>query len=341
MALLSPLPVFQFFNDDGSPLVGGLLFSYEAGTSTPTPTFTDSSGNVQNANPIELDTRGQAIVWLNGLVTYKLVLARPGDGDFETPPTDPIWSVDNITAGGQIYSGMMLVWAHGIDTIPAGWFLCDGTNGTRDMRNFFVVGAGDAYAPGDTGGSPTQTTTIGDTTLTIDQIPAHAHAITDPGHSHGITDPGHVHAVTDPGHVHAITDPQHTHTVNDPTHNHGITDPGHQHQLDTLSPFVLGGPNGLTTLAGSPGNFTDTAVTNVTINDAATGITNAAASTGISVNSHTTGLTVNSAVTGIATNTNTTGITTQDTGGDGSHTHTATNTTNLPPYIALCWIAKG
>ncbi|GAI49997.1 unnamed protein product, partial [marine sediment metagenome] len=34
-------------------------------------------------------------------------------------------------------------------TIPSGWHLCDGTAGTIDLRNKFLVGAGDTYNPGD------------------------------------------------------------------------------------------------------------------------------------------------------------------------------------------------
>lgn len=39
-------------------------------------------------------------------------------------------------------------------------------------------------------------------TLTVDQLPAHGHPVTDPGHTHAVTDPGHTHTVTDPGHTH-------------------------------------------------------------------------------------------------------------------------------------------
>ena len=47
------------------------------------------------------------------------------------------------------------MWSGALVDIPAGWAICDGTNGTPDLRNQFIIGAGDTYAPGATGGSIT------------------------------------------------------------------------------------------------------------------------------------------------------------------------------------------
>lgn len=90
---LAPVPFLQFFDDDGEFLVGGLLFTYAAGTVTKLSTYTDSTGNVPNTNPVVLDARGEASVWLPPGTSYKLVLAPPTDTD---PPTDAIWTQDNI-----------------------------------------------------------------------------------------------------------------------------------------------------------------------------------------------------------------------------------------------------
>lgn len=46
--------------------------------------------------------------------------------------------------------GIICLWEGAIVDIPAGWQLCDGTNGTPDLRNKFVIGAGDTYAVNDT-----------------------------------------------------------------------------------------------------------------------------------------------------------------------------------------------
>ena len=67
--------------------------------------------------------------------------------------------------------GIIVLWSGAIADIPAGWALCDGTLGTPDLRNKFIVAAGDTYAPGDAGGSVN-----------------HGHAFTGDGHSHDLLD---------------------------------------------------------------------------------------------------------------------------------------------------------
>ena len=52
-----------------------------------------------------------------------------------------------------ILRGMIVMWSGAIATIPAGYALCDGTSGTPDLRNRFIMGAGSTYTPGNTGGS--------------------------------------------------------------------------------------------------------------------------------------------------------------------------------------------
>lgn len=79
MALLSPNPKQQFFDANGEPLVGGKIYTYEAGTSTPVATYTDSSGNTANTNPIILDSRGMCNIWLLDTVVYKYVVKDADD----------------------------------------------------------------------------------------------------------------------------------------------------------------------------------------------------------------------------------------------------------------------
>lgn len=74
------------------------------------------------------------------------------------------------SANASIPAGLIAVWSGAQDAIPAGWALCDGTNGTPDLRDRFIVGAGSAYGVGDTGGSNT-------VTLTAAQMPEHSHDI--------------------------------------------------------------------------------------------------------------------------------------------------------------------
>jgi len=50
-------------------------------------------------------------------------------------------------------TGIIVIWAGAIVDVPAGFAICDGNNGTPDLRNRFIVGAGDAYAVDEIGGS--------------------------------------------------------------------------------------------------------------------------------------------------------------------------------------------
>ncbi len=61
---------------------------------------------------------------------------------------------------------LIQVWGGSVASIPAGFQLCDGTNGSPDLRGLFVIGAGGAYAVAATGGS---------TTIVANNLPAHTH----------------------------------------------------------------------------------------------------------------------------------------------------------------------
>jgi hypothetical protein len=89
MAVLTPSPKTAFVDAAGEPLVGGQLYTYIAGTTTLQATYTDSTAATANTNPIILDSRGEANVWLGGAI-YKFVL-KDADGAL-------IWTVDNISA---------------------------------------------------------------------------------------------------------------------------------------------------------------------------------------------------------------------------------------------------
>lgn len=60
----------------------------------------------------------------------------------------------------SVLKGIICLWSGAIVDIPNGWALCDGTQGTPDLRNQFVVGAGDTYNPDDSGGADSQTHTF-------------------------------------------------------------------------------------------------------------------------------------------------------------------------------------
>lgn len=106
---------------------------------------------------------------------------------------------------GPLSSGMIVIWSGSEASIPAGFVLCNGSNGTPDLRNDFVVGAGQTYAVGATGGSNT-----------ISTVPAHTHGFSGTSTSDG----SHNHIAT------LGTEGNHTHTTsvsNTGAHTHTIT----------------------------------------------------------------------------------------------------------------------
>jgi hypothetical protein len=88
--VLAPLLTSQYFANNGTFLAGGQLFSYQAGTNTPVATYTDSTGVTQNTNPIILNARGEASVWITPNVAYKFVL--------EDSAGNTIWTRDQVTS---------------------------------------------------------------------------------------------------------------------------------------------------------------------------------------------------------------------------------------------------
>jgi len=79
MASLTPTPKQQFFDANGNPLVAGKVYTYAGGTTTPIATYTDQTGATANANPIILDSRGMANIWLQPTIAYKFVVTDEND----------------------------------------------------------------------------------------------------------------------------------------------------------------------------------------------------------------------------------------------------------------------
>lgn len=91
-----------------------------------------------------------------------------------TVPTQPTSAnlasaVASIPTGGSgIPTGCILIWSGASNAVPDGWALCDGTNGTPDLRGRFVLGYSSSHKVGSTGGAET-------VTLTTAQMPKHTH----------------------------------------------------------------------------------------------------------------------------------------------------------------------
>ena len=138
-------------------------------------------------------------------------------------------------AGGGIPTGIITLWSGASDAIPTGWALCNGENGTPDLRGRFIVGAGDTYAVGDTGGSENVNLTTANLpshnhdsgTLATDEAGAHTHDIYVSGSSPRAniltTDYGYRKTATDV----ISQDGAHTHTISGTT---GSTGSGTAHE---------------------------------------------------------------------------------------------------------------
>jgi len=80
--------------------------------------------------------------------------------------------------------GGIIMWSGSLASIPTNWALCNGSNGTPNLQDRFIVGAGSSYAVNGTGGSATASGSTDATALSLSQIPSHSHTVSDPGHSH-------------------------------------------------------------------------------------------------------------------------------------------------------------
>jgi microcystin-dependent protein len=172
---------FQFFTILGQPLAGGKIYTYQAGSSTPLATYTDNTGATANANPIVLGTDGRPTseIWLTYGYNYKFILKDANDTTIQS--YDNLYGIIGVQAssGATIPAGLISMWSGSIGSIPSGWYLCDGSNGTPNLTDRFIIGAGSSYAVNGTGG-------ISSVTLTTGNMPAHTHTatVTDPGHTH-------------------------------------------------------------------------------------------------------------------------------------------------------------
>lgn len=102
-ANVAPPGLTQIFTDNGEPAALYKLWTYDAGTSTPRETWSDSAESSSNTNPVELDANGRAQIYYRG--SYKLVLTTPDDAvvwtqdNFNVP--DPTASVSTVFANGS------------------------------------------------------------------------------------------------------------------------------------------------------------------------------------------------------------------------------------------------
>jgi len=170
----------NFLTTTGQPLAGGKLYTYQAGSSTPLTTYTDNNGLIANTNPIILGTDGRlpSELWLTYGYNYKFALQDANSNAIAT--YDNLYGIlGSIPSIGATFStGMIILWKGAVGAVPSGFALCNGANGTPDLRDRFIVGAGNLYAVNATGGSADSVVVSHNHTATS------VSTVTDPTHTH-------------------------------------------------------------------------------------------------------------------------------------------------------------
>jgi hypothetical protein len=288
MAVLTPSPKTAFVDAAGEPLVGGQLYTYIAGTTTLQATYTDSTAATANTNPIILDSRGEANVWLGGAI-YKFVLKDADDA--------LIWTVDNISAPtaavSPVLSGNVTIDSN--TSSPALKITQTGTgpvlrvqdSADPDVTPFIVDNSGNvgigtatpvsaleiaspgvftgawAYLPTGTAMMFVQTSAPTGWTKSTTHDNKALRVVSGSASSGGTT------AFTSVFTSRTIT------TANMPTHTHTVTDPGHTHTAG-IYPILLSGTGGASFTSGTGNNTVTAAATNssttgITIQNAGSG----------------------------------------------------------------------
>lgn len=81
-------------------------------------------------------------------------------------------SIKESSKGGDFPSGIICMWSGSTSTIPSGWAICNGQNGTPNLQGLFIMGAGGSYTVGAKGGAA-------QVTLSMSQMPSHRHSVSD------------------------------------------------------------------------------------------------------------------------------------------------------------------
>lgn len=251
------------------------------------------------------------------------------------------WVAQTPPAQSTFVTGMIMLWAGLINTIPAGWALCNGANGTPDLQNRFVVGAGAAYAVNATGGSAT-------TTLSAANLPSHTHSISVSG-STTAADASHSHSLSgstanaDANHSHTFSatsagqSNNHTHPISSATTNSAGA---HTHTVLSGTANNAQGVSGTTDIGSAAFNTTSSAGAHSHTVSGNTDGVSADHTHSVSGTTSTSGASHSHALSG----------TTAAASASHSHTYSFTGTSgatgtgeaidNRPPYYALAYIMK-
>ena len=169
--------------------LGSALPITSGGTGSTSTTYVNLASNVTGTLPVTNGGTGAATLTANNVIlgngTSAVSFVAPGASGNLLTSNGTTWS--SIAAAPTFVAGMIIMWSGTIATIPSGWLLCNGSSGTPDLRDRFIIGANaDSGGAAKTNitGTPSQTGGSKDASL-----PSHTHtaSVTDPGHLHNVT----------------------------------------------------------------------------------------------------------------------------------------------------------
>ena len=307
----------------------------------------DVTGNITctgTVDGVDIATRNTLFGGLtssSGVLTNGVTATTQGTSDNTTKVATTAYVTTAIGNIQAFVTGMILIWSGAANAIPSGWVLCNGSNSTPDLRDRFVIGAGNSYSVDATGGS----TTISNNVTHSHSTPNHSHGLnghthSTPDHAHGMN--GHTHST--PNHSHAVNN--HTHSISGSVSGNTNNTGGHNHNISAWNNDSTQGTQGrlraehdgnsnfnhTTGNAGNhnhsfSGSFSGNSG-NSNPNTTSSGASNTGAANGNTTSS-------GSSTSG-ANNGNTTSAGASNTGNSGS----GSTVSVLNPYYALCYIMK-
>ena len=153
----------------GNTTPAGTGITVAAGTTT--SMFTDGASFYASALPSGSTTGTGSVVFSNSPTLTGVPTAPTANTGTNTTQIATTAFVQ-----ASVPAGVIVLWSGSVASIPSGWLLCNGSSGTPDLRDRFIVGAGSTYAVAATGGSANA--------IVVSHTHTATSVVTDPGHTH-------------------------------------------------------------------------------------------------------------------------------------------------------------